>query len=118
MKTLVTILSLLVIFLALPAVAKKNKEKNNDNQGAPETTLRILQVDATTLTMARGTAGGEQLVYKLTEATRVTLNGAPATWRDLKAGMEAKVQATPDNTTVLAVDATDAPTHPGKHKVG
>jgi hypothetical protein len=48
----------------------------------------------------------------------VTLNGAAANARDLKAGMIAKVEPSADGKTAVTITAQDPPAHPGKNRVG
>jgi hypothetical protein len=115
MKAFFAIVSLLAFVLAVPAVAAK---KGNNQGSTPAPALKIVEVDAVSITVAVGQSGNEHFKYKITDQTKVTLNGAPVFARDLRAGMVARLSVSPDRSTVTAIDAQDAPVHPGKHRVG
>ena len=120
MKTFLTIVSLLALVLVLPATAAK-KGKDQSATPTPAPTMRIVQVDPASVTVSVGESGDEHFTYRITDNTRVSLNGAPVSARDLRAGMVAKVSVSPDRATVTAIDAKDAPAtkptpHPGKRR--
>jgi hypothetical protein len=106
MKTLLSIIALLAICLTTPALAKKGKGQPAA-PAAPETP--IVEVSALSVTVSLGKSGEEHMTYKITDATKVSLNGAPVAARDLRAGMVAKVAVSADRTTATAIDAKDAP---------
>jgi hypothetical protein len=108
MKAFLTIVCLLLVLPVLPAMAAK-KGKGSSSPAYP-----IVQVDAVSVTVTVGESGNEHFTYKITDSTKVTLNGAPVSARDLRAGMVARVSVSPDRTTALTIDAKDAPAHPGK----
>jgi hypothetical protein len=113
MKTLLAILSILVVALALPvSAAKKGKGPHEDGGEA-----RITAVGPASVTVSLGLSGNETFEYKITEQTKVTLNGAPIAARDLRAGMICKIEADA-NKVATSIAAKDAPAHPGKHRVG
>ncbi len=113
MKTLLALLSILIVALALPvSAAKKGK---GPHEGGGE--ARITAVGPASITVSLGKSGDEIFEYKITEQTKVTLNGAPITARDLRAGMVCKVEADA-NHVATSIAAKDAPAHPGKHRVG
>ena len=116
MKTLLVILSFLVVALALPpsALAKKKSPAPAADTGE----LRIVEADALSVTVTVGLSGGEHFTYKITDSTKVTLNGAPVFARDLKAGQMAKFTLSPDHSTALTIEAKDPPAHPERHRVG
>jgi hypothetical protein len=118
MKTLFTLLSFVVLGLLLPTAsfAKRPQKQQPAAPDSPE--LRIVEASAVSVTVTVGKTGDEHFTYKVTDATKVTLNGAPIFARDLKAGMMAKFTLTPDHSTAIAIDAKDAPAHPDKHRVG
>jgi hypothetical protein len=116
MKTLFLIVSLAALVFSFPAPALAKKAKKPGDSDTPE--LRIVQVDAVSVTVSVGLSGDEHFTYKITDGTKVTLNGAPIFARDLKAGMEAKFTLSPDHSTALMIEAKDAPAHPGRHRVG
>ncbi|MDR3404041.1 MAG: hypothetical protein P4L99_16205 [Chthoniobacter sp.] len=114
MKTLLAFLAVLTVVLALPAVAAK-KGKGPQQPATPE--LKIVEVDAVSIRVTLGLSGDEHVDYKITDATKITLNGAPVAARDLRPGMVAQIQAGPDKVCT-SITAKDAPTHPGKRRVG
>jgi hypothetical protein len=114
MKTLVAILSLLAVVLVMPAMAGK-KGKGQHPQEGPE--LKIVEVNAVSLKVTLGHSGDEHVDYKITDQTRITLNGAPVAARELRPGMVARIEAGPDKVAT-AIHAKDAPAHPDKHHVG
>lgn len=110
MKTFLTIVSILALVLVMPAVAAK---KGKGPGATPTPAYKIVQVDAVSITVTVGVSGNEHFTYKITDSTKVTLNGAPVAARDLRAGMVARLSVSPDRATVLGIDAKDAPAHPG-----
>lgn len=113
MKTLIAILTFLAVVLVMPAMAGKK-----GNKSAQDTTpeLKILEVNAVGISVEAG-AGDEHIAYKITDNTKVTLNGAKVEARDLRPGMVAKIEAGKDKVAT-SIRAKDAPTHPGRHRVG
>jgi hypothetical protein len=79
---------------------------------------KITEVNALSIKLAVGTAGDMVQSYSITDSTKVTLNGAPANARDLKAGMIAKVEVSADGRTAVTINAQDAPAHPGRNRTG
>jgi hypothetical protein len=59
------------------------------------------------VTLASG--NDAQNTYTIAAATKITLDGAPATADDLRAGMVAAVTLGSDNQTLLTLAAKDAP---------
>jgi hypothetical protein len=113
MKTLFALLSILLVALVLPvSAAKKGKGPHQDGSEA-----RITAVGPASITVSLGKSGDEIFEYKINEQTKVTLNGAPITARDLRAGMVCKVEADA-NHVATSIAAKDAPAHPSKHRVG
>jgi hypothetical protein len=110
----------LVIALALPTstLAARRKPPGPTPDPDQSAELRIVEASAVSITVTIGKSGDEHFTYKVTDATKVTLNGAPAFARDLKAGMVAKFTLTPDHSTAIAVDAKDPPANPSRHRVG
>lgn len=113
MKTLVAFLSLFVIALSMPAMAGKKNRQQQDQ--TPE--LKIVEVNAVSVIVTLGHTGDEHVEYKITDNTKVTLNGAPVAARDLRPGMIAKIEAGQDKVAT-AIHAKDAPAHPEKRRVG
>jgi hypothetical protein len=114
MKTFIAILSLLTVFLAMPAMAKKKGQAPAAPAGAE---MKVVECDAVSLKVTLGHSGDEHVEYRITDQTKVTLNGATVAARDLRPGMVVKVQAGADHVAT-AVEAKDAPAHPDKHRVG
>lgn len=115
MKSLLLVVALLTAVLSLPTQAGK-KHKGS---GVPETPeYKVVETNALLLTVSIGRDGSTHETFKMTDTTKVILDGAPAAARDLKAGMMARIEFAPDHVTALAVTAKDAPRHPKKHRVG
>jgi len=114
MKTLLAFLTILTVVLAMPAMAAK-KGKGPQQPASPE--LKIVEVDAVSIRVTIGLSGDEHVDYKITDQTKITLNGAPVAARDLRPGMVAQIQAGQDKVATSIV-AKDAPAHPGRHRVG
>jgi hypothetical protein len=114
MKTFLAILSLLAVVLVMPAMAGK-KGKGPATPPSPE--LRIVEVDAVSVRVTLGKSGDEHVDYKITDSTKITLNGAPVAARDLRAGMVAQIEAGSDKVAT-SIAAKDAPAHPGRRRVG
>ncbi len=119
MKALHLILALLVLALALPTsvLAKKRQPGPTPDAGASGE-LKIVEASAVSVTVTVGKSGDEHFTYKVTDSTKVTLNGAPAFARDLKAGMVARFTLTPDHATAITIEAKDPPANPARHRVG
>jgi hypothetical protein len=113
MKTFLAIISLLAVVLAMPAMAKKGKGPHP--QEGPE--LKIVEVDAVRIKVTLGKSGDEHVDYKITDQTKITLNGAPVAARELRPGMVAHIEAGSDKVAT-SITAKDAPAHPDRHRVG
>jgi hypothetical protein len=112
MRTLLALLALVSLAFVAPAMAAKKGAP----QGGPE--LKIIDVDAVSVTVSVGLSGNEHFTYKITDNTKVTLNGAPIFARDLRAGMVARFTLSPDHETAISIEAKDPPAHPGRRRVG
>ena len=115
MKTLLAFLTILTVVLAMPAMAGKKGKGPQQPPAAPF--VKIVEVDAVSIKVTLGLSGNEHVDYRITDQTKVTLNGAPVAARDLRAGMVAQIQAGADKVATSIV-AKDAPAHPGRHRVG
>ncbi len=115
MKTLIAVLSVLTMTLSLPAQAEPKKKGGG---GAEPPEHRITEVDAVSITIDIGKDGNSHEKFKITDATKVKLDGAPGFARDLKAGMMARIESSADHTTAVSITATDPSPHPHKHRVG
>jgi hypothetical protein len=78
--------------------------------------LKIVDVDAVSITVSVGTDGNSHARYLITDSTKVLLNGLKANARDLRSGMTARVTTGSDGRTALNVTARDAPAHPGGNR--
>lgn len=78
---------------------------------------KIAEVSASSITLSFGETGDIHESFKITEATTVTVDGAPAHVGDLRAGMVAVVKAGADKSAA-SITAKGAPAHPGRHRVG
>lgn len=112
LKTVVAVLTFLAVVLVMPAMAGKRK---NQADSGPD--LKIVEVNAVSVTVTLGKTGDEHVQYKITDKTKVTLNGAPVAARDLRPGMVAKIAADKDKVA-SSIRAKDAPVHPGRGRVG
>jgi hypothetical protein len=113
MKTLLTIVSLLVVVLTLPALAANKKGKGAATPTpAPTTFNKIVEVNALSVTVTVGESGSEHFTYKITDGTKVTLNGNAVSARDLRAGMLVHVGVGADRATAQSVEAKDPPPGP------
>ena len=84
-------------------------------RGADKIFLKIVDVDAVSVTVSVGTDGNSHQRYLITDTTTVLLNGLKANARDLRSGMIARIRASEDGKTALNVTARDAPAHPSAH---
>jgi len=113
MKIVFALIALLIVCLAFPAVVAAQPSKP---QLTPE--YRVVEVNAVMVKVTVGKSGNQHMAYKITDATKVTLNGAPAFARELRPGMLVQVELSPDHSAALALHAKDAPAWHGHHKVG
>ena len=110
LRTLAVLLTI-VLSISSTAVAKKKG-------GGGGVFAKILEVNAVSISISIGSDGNGQQKYSVNDATKVTLNGAPANARDLRAGMVAQIEVGSDGKTASTITAKDAPAHPDKHRVG
>jgi hypothetical protein len=83
-----TLLSILLVCLALitPAFAAPNA--NTITAFGHITTVK-----KSAITISIGDKGDELKSFKITQKTKIKLDGHPSKWEDLKAGMEARIEA-------------------------
>jgi len=117
LKTLALLL-MLALLINPAADAKRPKAPVETPDPVPAGMQKILQVDALSIRVAVGTAGDSSVSYTINNATKVTMNGAPANARDLKAGMLAKIEPSADGKSAVSITAQDPVAHPGKNRVG
>jgi len=108
----------LALFITPMADAKRPKPPVETPDPVPAGMQKILEVDALSIKVAVGTAGDSTQSYKITNATKVTMNGVSGNARDLKAGMLAKVEPSADGKTAVSITAQDPVAHPGRNRVG
>jgi len=77
---------------------------------------KITDINAVTITVSIGVDGNTHQTYSIADGTKVTLNGAPANARDLRAGMIAHIVLSEDGKTAMIINGRDAPAHPGGHR--
>jgi hypothetical protein len=107
-----TLLLIIALSISTTAIARQK------GGGGGKPFLKILDVDAVSITLSIGSDGNSHQKYVVNDSTKVTLNGAPANARDLRAGMVAKIEASEDGKTALVIDAKDAPAHPARGRTG
>jgi hypothetical protein len=112
-RTLKALALLLTIALTISSTAVAKPRG-----GGGKAYLKIVDVDAVSITLSIGSDGNSHQKYLVNDSTKVTLNGAPANARDLRSGMVAKIQAAEDGKTAQTIDAKDAPAHPVRGRTG
>ena len=95
MKTIFAAALLITFAMCPPVFATKIK-------GADGST--ILAVGPSSVTVF---SAGTQRTYKITESTKITVNGIPATWRDLRGGMAVNVGTGSDNVSAQSIKASN-----------
>jgi hypothetical protein len=103
-------LLLLAIFLsaalflpAAPAIAK-SKSKKTAPAATVNTSDKISAVHLTSITVSVHSPPTSK-EYKVTPATKITVNGQPGTLSSLATGMEVSVTTATDPTTAATIDA-------------
>ncbi len=78
----------------------------------PVIACTLVEADAVSVSASMGKTGDVDLTksYKITDSTKVTIDGQPARSDYLKGGMTARIQLATDGVTALSIDAKD----PGK----
>jgi hypothetical protein len=79
---------------------------------------KVVDVDAVSITISVGTDGNTHEKYSITNATKITLNGAPVNARDLRAGMVAHIELSSDGKMAETITAKDPPAHPARGRTG
>ena len=69
----------------------------------------IVEADPISVSVSVGKAGDADMArsYKITDSTKITVDGQAASADNLKGGMAAKVQLAADGVTAVSIDATD-----------
>jgi len=105
---------LLTIVLSISSTASAKGPKNTGGK----VFNKITDINAVTITVSIGADGNTHETYSITDGTKVTLNGAPANARDLRARMVAHIELSEDRKTALIITARDAPAHPVRGRTG
>src|ERR1700730_3942862 len=96
-------LSVTLILPAAPAIAKSKSKKT-----APAVTVstsdKISAVHLTSITVSVHSPAASK-EYKVTPATKITVNGQPGTLSSLATGMDVSVTTAADPTTAVTIDA-------------
>lgn len=108
MRFLPAIAALLAVALLFPSKTfGGGKSKKSSPTPAPDTTDHITAVHLTSITIhVFATHSGKE--YKVTPATKITVNGQPSQLNGLATGMNVVVVPGPDGVTAAAIDAKTA----------
>jgi hypothetical protein len=68
----------------------------------------IVEASALSVTVSEGHKGDPNKTFKITDATKVTIDGDTANARDLRGGMFANISLSEDQTTATSIDAKDS----------
>jgi hypothetical protein len=98
----ILVIILLLSFLGGGTSWAKKKKKDTGDNGPT-----ITEVSPMSVTLAMG--HDAQQTYTISADTKITLDGAPVTADDLRAGMVVQVTLAADNETLLTLTAKDAP---------
>jgi hypothetical protein len=104
MNSRIILALLLIVCMGGTSWGAKKGKKKGAGDGPDET---IIESSPMSITLDAG--NNVQESYKITDATKVTLDGAPITADDLRAGMLAKVKLDSDNQTAVSITAKGAP---------
>jgi hypothetical protein len=99
----ILLIILLLSFLGGGTTWAKKKKNNTTADNGPT----ITEVSPMSVTLAMG--HDAQQTYTISMDTKITLDGAPVSADDLRAGMVAQVTLAADNQTLLTLTAKDAP---------
>ena len=105
-KILPIIFALVSFVIAIEPAAQAKDWKSKKSTPAPsaDTHDRITAVHLTSITISVfATHSGKE--YKVTSATKITVNGQPAQLSGLATGMDVVVTPAPDNVTAATIDA-------------
>jgi hypothetical protein len=103
---LTIVLSAALLLPAAPAIAK-SKSKKTAPAATVSTTDKISAVHLTSITVSVHSPPTSKQ-YKVTPATKITVNGQPGTLSSLATGMEVSVTTATDPTTAETIDAKSA----------
>ena len=106
MKFLPAIVALLAVALVFPSKSFAAGRKKSTPAPAPDTTDHISAVHLTSVTVTLY-ANHQSKEYKVTPATKITVNGTPSQLSGLATGMSVTVMS-PDGITAASIDAKNA----------
>ena len=107
MKFLPAIAALLAVALLFPSKSFGAGKKKSAPTPAPDTSDHITAVHLTSITInVYATHAGKE--YKVTPATKITVNGQPSQLNGLATGMSVVVTPSPDGVTAITIDAKTA----------
>ena len=107
MKFLPAIAALLAVALLFPSKSFGVGKKKSTPIPASDTTDHITAVHLTSITInVYATHAGKE--YKVTLATKITVNGQPSQLNGLATGMSVVVTPSPDGVTAITIDAKTA----------
>jgi hypothetical protein len=106
-RAAVTLLVFALLSIPIAASASGWKSKKSSPAAAVDTSDKVtaLHITSITVTLFSTHASKE---YKVTPATKVTVNGQPTAFTNLATGMDVTVTTTPDGVTAVAIDAKTA----------
>ena len=105
-------LATLACLVALTAVAPLQAAPPAHKLPPKMVYIEVVSVDAAASTVTvepKNSMSTEARTYKVTPATRITLNGRPAALADLKAGLQVHFHLLADGTTADELSASPAP---------
>jgi hypothetical protein len=97
--------ALLVLAFLIPSqVVAAGKSKKKSPTPIPDASDRITSVHLTSISISvYATHAGKE--YKVTRATKITVNGQPSQLNGLATGMDVLVTPAPDGVTAAVIDA-------------
>ena len=107
MKFLPAIAALLAVALLFPSKSFGTGKKKNAPTPAPDTTDHITAVHLTSIIInIYATHAAKE--FKVTPATKITVNGQPSQLSGLATGMSVIVTPSPDGATAITINAKTA----------
>jgi hypothetical protein len=98
----------LLTFALLPLISTASGKSKKGSTPTPDTTDHITAVHLTSIAISiYATHSAKE--YKVTPATKITVNGQPSQLNGLATGMSVVVVAAPDGVTAATIDGKTAP---------
>lgn len=104
MRFFPAIAALLAVALLFPSKSFGAGKKKSTPAPAPDTTDHITAVHLTSITVTLF-ANHQAKEFKVSPATKITVNGQPSQLSGLATGMSVTVAPAPDGVTAAAIDA-------------